>query len=595
VRQGLSRPFWLALVTLAFCAPLFVGLGRTDMENDEAIYSFAVDRILQTGDWLNPPLSPSDTTTFLEKPPLKFWIVAGPMFLGLAPRNEVGMRVWDALFGAVAFLYVFAMGRRLSGPICGAIAVLVLFVYRPLLFEHGLRNNNMEAALVLCYCGAMYHYLAWTSQESGPRRRAHVAAVWAYFFLGFMTKFVASFFLPMVLGLLTLTETRARRRLFEDLPTWLLGGVAFLAAAAPWFIYESFREGSGFWRVLVGEHVYQRFTSSLDTGHIKPWTFYFVQVFRELQHSGTAWLAIAGGLLLAVRVVRDKTMEPRLVIAWFTLPLTLMSFGTSKLHHYLYPFLAPAALAAGYTAAWVVQSGRVYVDAAMAWVHERLGTVHSWGSGVRHLFLALAAVAILIAAATLAFGPFDWHVGGVRIFRNSHVARPLFVALVFATLAGRGAFAARVLWPVALVLAVVPVNAYEDTLRETTVQRHPLRAARDCLVQVRERELAAGRPAPGVYAVGEHEWFLHSYFYYLHHVGGWERAAGFEEPAIADALFTGGKQRPTLLTETHYRAIKARDPERLARVAMVPLSHVLLLMPGPYARCGPVVSPSLTQ
>ena len=35
VRQGLSRPFWLALVVAAFCIPLFIGLGRTDVESDE--------------------------------------------------------------------------------------------------------------------------------------------------------------------------------------------------------------------------------------------------------------------------------------------------------------------------------------------------------------------------------------------------------------------------------------------------------------------------------------------------------------------------------------------------------------------------------
>ena len=65
------------------------------MENDEAIYSYAVDGILATGDWLNPPLSPFDGHTFLEKPPLKFWIVAAPIRLGLLPHNELGMRVWD--------------------------------------------------------------------------------------------------------------------------------------------------------------------------------------------------------------------------------------------------------------------------------------------------------------------------------------------------------------------------------------------------------------------------------------------------------------------------------------------------------------------
>jgi hypothetical protein len=175
--SGLSRPIWLAAVIIAFCLPLFVGLGRTDMENDEAIYSYAVDRILATGDWLNPPLSPFEETTFLEKPPLKFWIVAAPIRLGALPHDELGMRVWDALFGAMAFVYVFAIGRRLAGPTCGFVAVFVLFVYQPLLFQHGLRNNNMEAPLVLCYCGAVYHYLVWVANER-PNRRRHIAAIW---------------------------------------------------------------------------------------------------------------------------------------------------------------------------------------------------------------------------------------------------------------------------------------------------------------------------------------------------------------------------------------------------------------------------------
>jgi hypothetical protein len=38
VREGLTRPLWLALIVIAFCVPLFVGLVRSDMENDEEIY-----------------------------------------------------------------------------------------------------------------------------------------------------------------------------------------------------------------------------------------------------------------------------------------------------------------------------------------------------------------------------------------------------------------------------------------------------------------------------------------------------------------------------------------------------------------------------
>ncbi|MBA3297948.1 MAG: hypothetical protein H0U19_13545, partial [Acidobacteria bacterium] len=140
MREGLSQ-LALPLVLIAFCFPLFIGLDSADLDNDEAIYAYAVESILTTGDWMSPLISPTTDVVFLEKPHLKFWIVALPIRLGLLPYNEFGLRFWDALFGAAAFVYVFLIGRRLAGPLCGVVAVLVLFAHRPLLFEHGLRST----------------------------------------------------------------------------------------------------------------------------------------------------------------------------------------------------------------------------------------------------------------------------------------------------------------------------------------------------------------------------------------------------------------------------------------------------------------------
>jgi 4-amino-4-deoxy-L-arabinose transferase-like glycosyltransferase len=592
VREGLTRPLWLATVIAAFCVPLFIGLGRTDLENDEAIYSFAVDKIIETGDWLNPPLSPHNEATFLEKPPLKFWIVAAPIALGLLPHNEVGLRVWDALFGGVAFLYVFAFGRRLAGPICGLIALLVLFLYQPLLFNHGLRQNNMEAPLVLCYCGAIYHYLAWLTTERAPRRRWHVLAICAYFFLGFMTKFVASFFLPIILAVAWVTDRAARQRLREDVRHWLIGAAAFLALASPWFIYQMTREGMGVWRVMISEHVYLRFTGSLDVSHIKPWSFYFTTLYEELERSGTVWLCLAGAVVLLVHTVRERRREQILVLSWFFVPMALMSIGTSKLQHYAYPFLPPIALAAGYGPAWILRAGRRYVESGMEILQRRIGGVQ-WRSGVRYALLALATIAVALSIVTFVVGQVVWRVGDVQIFRNSHVARPLAVAVVLAILAGRGMLAARLLWPVALLLAVIPVNAYENVWKRTFVEEHPLRTARDCLQRARETELAAGRSAPPPYAIGEHRWFLHSYYYYLHRAGGWERAETFNQRAVDAGLLAPGQQRPIMMEEETYRALKERYREVI--VPRVPFGRMLLLTPGPYAPCGLTVDQPTIQ
>ena len=125
-----STPGWLPRLGLVavlcfFCVPLFVGLRGWDLRNDEAIYTSAIDSILETGDWLTPRL-PGDLP-FLEKPPLKIWIVAAAIRTGLLPNDEFGLRFFDALFSAVSFVYVFYVGRLLAGSLCGMVAVLVLF------------------------------------------------------------------------------------------------------------------------------------------------------------------------------------------------------------------------------------------------------------------------------------------------------------------------------------------------------------------------------------------------------------------------------------------------------------------------------------
>src|SRR5262249_50709913 len=153
---------------------------------------------------------------------------------------------------------------------------------------------------------------------------------------------------------------------------------------------------------------------------------------------------------------------------------------------------------------------------------ERLTAPRRWSAVVRNTLTVVACVSLVIAIVTFVLGGINWKIGGVTIFRNGHVARPLLIALVLGTLAGRGVIAARVVLPAAVLLLILPANAFEDTWRQTRKYNQPLHVARDCLTGVREAEIRAGRHPLGVYAIGEHRWFLHSYYYYLRHLG-WDR------------------------------------------------------------------------
>ena len=90
MHQGLKLGrAWPAVILALFCLPLFVDLGHADLFGDEAIYSWGADYILKTGEWLIPVVSPYPDRPFLEKPPLKFWVVARNSCMGTpSPRSR---------------------------------------------------------------------------------------------------------------------------------------------------------------------------------------------------------------------------------------------------------------------------------------------------------------------------------------------------------------------------------------------------------------------------------------------------------------------------------------------------------------------------
>jgi 4-amino-4-deoxy-L-arabinose transferase-like glycosyltransferase len=598
---------WLALVITLFCVPLFLGLGRTDFENDESIYSFAAEVMVKHGDWLTPKSLPSETDPFLEKPPLKIWMVAAPIYLGWLPANEFGERVVDALMGALAFLYVFGIGRKLGGPVAGLAAVAVLFAHDGVVFHHGVRTNNMESALLLAYCGGVYHFLAWRSVNPDVKR--HIFAMSLYFVLGFMTKFVAAAFLPAILVLAAASTRQDRVRVYRDWPIFVLAALLALLLIAPWFIYQYVHMGPPFIAKIFGEHVMKRLTAYLDPTHLHPWNYYFIEIWNQLGRAGARAICVAGALLLLWRSVRQRSTEAVVVILWFCLPLGVISSTTSKLFHYSYPFLPPVALAGGVAIAWIARH-----------LYRVLGRPTGAFAGTRRRLLGRVAdlqawqvaatvtglVALVLSAVTFGFERL-WLQAGSFVVRNSSVARPA-VAGVTLLLLGAPAAIVRAVAVSAILLFVLPVNAYHQNAVRTSFTSSPYRDIRDCLAPIVASEVAQGKPAPGVWI--EARELSHMPFYYLRDLGPWQRRDVPSNQTVGMHLVVPERFRPVILSEARYgEVVRWLTNDRTAALGrasvlsgvdvatleaaldqsvfgITRIENVLLVMPGPYASCG---------
>ena len=229
---------------------------------------------------------------------------------------------------------------------------------------------------------------------------------------------------------------------------------------------------------------------------------------------GLEWLAIAGA---ATRVpvarpgaARWRHHGDRVAVV----PLALMSVGTSKLHHYAYPFLPPFALLVGLGPAWLRSVGsRLDGDDA--------GGIPGRGPSRRR---AAGARRRLPSPRRRRGGH-----GGLDVRRRRRclarrwrdalpelrVIRPLLLALCWRRWQGaewrrRGSSFPRSCWR-----SRFPSTRTRPRCGEPSSKRIPCARRASACRRCVQASCPRGARRRAIYAIGERRWFLHSYFYYL--------------------------------------------------------------------------------
>jgi hypothetical protein len=353
----------------------------------------------------------------------------------------------------------------------------------------------------------------------------------------------------------------------------------------------------------------KRFTAYLDPTHLHPWNYYFIEIWNQLGRAGVRAICVAGALLLLWRAVRERSTAAVVVILWFGLPIAVISTTTSKLIHYAYPFLPPVALAGGLAIAWIAtQLYRILerpVDAFNGMRRRLLGRV----ADMRTWQVATAVTgiaALVLSAVTFAFERV-WLNAGAVVVRNSSVARPAATGAALLLL-GAPAAIVRALVVSAILLLVLPVDAFHANVMRTSLNASPYRDIRDCLAPIVANRVAQGKPAPGVWA--EVNGMSHLSFYYFRGLGPWQRRGIASNQTVVMHLVVPERYRPVILSDERYKEVfrwlrndraaalgrasvlSGVDVETLeagleqASVGVTPIENVYLVLPGPYASCG---------
>jgi hypothetical protein len=308
-----------------------------------------------------------------------------------------------------------------------------------------------------------------------------------------------------------------------------------LALVTPWFAYASSKFGVEFWHVIFGNQVYERLTVGLDPSHVHSGSHYFARLYESLNYSGVFVLVAAGGLVLLVDTIRRRSTEGVVVLLWFALPFGAISLLASKLYYYADSFLPPVGLAGGCLMAFFWRQLRPVVCRFIEEMDQRVTT---WVPGlkaarrqlvVRRFLLGIATAAGVITVWTLAFGPVHISLANVRVLKSGGFLRPWLIAAVCGVLGGSAKQVGRFLGVPLLMLVILPVPAYRETLARLVVQKHPMRTALTCVEGVRS-EGAGGMAWHGLYIAGPDSAYDHGHIYYFRRLRPWDRA---QEPPCA--------------------------------------------------------------
>jgi 4-amino-4-deoxy-L-arabinose transferase-like glycosyltransferase len=217
---------------------------------DSAIYAEVSKEMLRGHHWLTPYW---DFKPFFEKPPLLYWVqIASFRLFGM---NELAARLPSALAGVGIVLLVYAIVRRMAGPLAGVFAGFVLLTTH--LFDHVMRQGTTDALLVLLIYVTVYGYVRL---RDGDGRWFYL--VCAGLGLGILDKGPAALVAPMAIGVDWFFRRR-EKKLISGRQFWL-GMLLLSVIVLPWHIWMVAKFGWAFLNTYIGYHILERATRPLE-------------------------------------------------------------------------------------------------------------------------------------------------------------------------------------------------------------------------------------------------------------------------------------------------------------------------------------------
>lgn len=384
-------------ILLVLLIPLFfLGIGNHGLWTPDEPRVAEIGREMSiSGNWAVPTLN---RESFLEKPPLHFWLIAGTFSLS-GQVSELLARLPSALAGLGGALITFFLAGRVFGRRTGLLSAFILATSGEYLKAS--HRCLIDPTLTLFLTTAMALFLA-ACLAGSPRKSAILFPLgYVCLSLAFLAKGFIGLAIPAA-GLILFLLLEGNLKMLLKMKIWL-GAILFLLLVSPWLVglwQKAGREGLNTFFVINN---WLRFFGGGPTSHRQPFYYYM----WNLPLAFLPWSLLLVPFLLGAQAppplcARERSAR-RFLVSWFLGGFLLLSIASTKRNIYLLPLFPPLSIL---TARWIDRTisegwkGRV--EELFLWIFWALAVLA--GTGLPIAYWGLGGESILLPAGFLCAG-----------------------------------------------------------------------------------------------------------------------------------------------------------------------------------------------
>lgn len=319
------------------CLLFLVGLEKRHLWNaDEPRVAGITAEMSRSGDFVVPRLNGQ---TFLEKPPLYFWLSS--IAFRLLGESTYTARLISALAAIGGVLIVFILARAMKMSITSAFMSGFILATSAQYWRHGRYClTDMTLSFFITASMTCFYQIIYSEIRKN---------LW---FLGFVLSMAGALLTKGLVGLAVPISAIGFFLIVKkdfSIKHWLALIIGVALSCIPysiwiWMLYNDLGKGAVYETFWVNN--FGRFTGGYPQ-HVGPF-YYYLENFPGEFLPWSIFLPLAGFFL--VREVRKRnTNNPSIfILSWFVIPFILLSISAGKRNIYMIPLYPAAALAVGY-------------------------------------------------------------------------------------------------------------------------------------------------------------------------------------------------------------------------------------------------------